>query len=162
MATINVGYELLRNSTPSRIGGGSCAGTTPDRMISAQIMHRISIKATEKIILLMNNTTMLTRHHRLSSINEALIYLTGHHEDEGMPGDRGDFYRRKLAEQIYLHFHIHNIDHTNIMNFMESLIRLECESRQVLSVYGHQRTEAPPICVDSQVLDIIARLADIH
>jgi hypothetical protein len=48
------------------------------------------------------------------------------HEDVGMSGDRGDFYRRKLAEQIFLNFGISGVNHTNVMVLVESAINLSC------------------------------------
>uniref|UniRef100_A0A0B6ZZE4 Uncharacterized protein n=1 Tax=Arion vulgaris TaxID=1028688 RepID=A0A0B6ZZE4_9EUPU len=104
MATMNVPYEILQNSTPKQ----QALSFIPDRMMPVSTMHRMALKASEKIILLMNNTNMLTRHYRLTSMNDVLIYLTGNHEDQGMPGDRGDFYRRKLAEQMFIHYSIQN------------------------------------------------------
>ncbi|KAK0062909.1 hypothetical protein Bpfe_007629 [Biomphalaria pfeifferi] len=159
MGSMNIGYELLRNSTPQQ---KECLDFVPDRMMPVSTMHRMALKAQENIILMMNNTHMLTRHHRLASMNDVLIYLTGNHEDQGLPGDRGDFYRRKLAEQIYLHYAVQNIDHTNVLILVEGLIRLEKDCRQVLAALACHRAEAPPINVDGQILDVIGRLAEVH
>lgn len=79
-----------------------------------------------------------------------------------MPGDRGDFYRRKLAEQIYLHYSIQNIDHINILALIEGLLRLEHDCRAILSAQACQRSTAPPVNVDGQILSVIGRLAEIH
>jgi len=125
-------------------------------------MHRMALKASQKLILLMNNTTLLTRHHRLTSMNEILVYLTGHAEDEGMPGDRGDFYRRKLAEQLYHHFNIYNVDHTNVLDFVCAVVRLEHETRNALTRCPRMPDAAPHINVDDQVLDMVGRLSNVH
>ncbi|CAL1529839.1 unnamed protein product [Lymnaea stagnalis] len=159
MGTMNLGYELLQSSHPKP---KECLDFTPDRMMPVSTMHRMALKAQENIILLMNNTRMLTRHHRLASMNDVLVYLTGNHEDQGMPGDRGDFYRRKLAEQLYLHYAIQNIDHTNVLTLVEGLLRLEQDCRKILSSLACHRSEAPPINVDGQILNVIARLANIQ
>ncbi|RUS80328.1 hypothetical protein EGW08_011897 [Elysia chlorotica] len=156
----NVECQLLRNSTPQR--NTECIRFSPDRMMPVTTLHRMAMKACEKIILLMNNTRMLTRHHRLSCMNDILIYLTGNHEDQGMPGDRGDFYCRKLAEQLYIHYSIQNVDHNNIFFLMDGIMRLEQECRMTLAHCGTQRDQAPPIHVDGQILDIIGRLADLY
>jgi hypothetical protein len=55
------------------------------------------------------------------------------HEDVGMSGDRGDFYRRKLAEQIFLNFGISGVNHTNVMVLVESAINLEKTTRRLMS-----------------------------
>ncbi|GFR89799.1 hypothetical protein ElyMa_006134400 [Elysia marginata] len=157
---MNVEYQLLRNSTPHR--NTECIRFSPDHMMPVTTMHRMAVKACEKIILLMNNTRMLTRHHRLSCMNDVLIYLTGNHEDQGLPGNRGDFYRRKLAEQIYVHYSIENVDHTNILTLMEGILMLEQECRMTLASCGTRRDQAPPINVDCQILDIIGRLAGLY
>ncbi|KAK3782548.1 hypothetical protein RRG08_061778 [Elysia crispata] len=157
---LNVEYQLLRNSTPQK--NNECIRFSPDHMMPVTTLHRMALKACEKIILLMNNTRMLTRHHRLSCMNDVLIYLTGNHEDQGMPGDRGDFYRRKLAEQIYIHYSIQNVDHTNILALIDGILRLEHECRMTLANCGTQRDQAPPVNVDGQILDIIGRLADLY
>lgn len=157
---MNVEYQLLRNSTPQR--NSECIRFTPDRMMPVTTMHRMALKASEQVILLMNNTRMLTRHHRLTCMNDVLIYLTGNHEDQGLPGDRGDFYRRKLAEQLYIHYSIENVDHTNILNLMEGILHLEQDCRMTLARCGTERNVAPPISVDCQILDIIGRLADFY
>ena len=86
----------------------------------------------------------------------------GHHEDEGMPGDRGDFNRRMLSEQIHHHFHIYNLDHTNILQFIDGLICLEKDCRMILSRLGGEKLNVPPVRVDDQILDIVGRLADVH
>ncbi|CAG5130688.1 unnamed protein product [Candidula unifasciata] len=161
MTSMNIGYELLRNSSNQKPQAPSL-NFTPDRMMPVSTMHRMALKASEKIMLLMNNTQLLTRHHRLANMNDVLVYLTGNHEDQGMPGDRGDFYRRKLAEQLYLHYAIQNIDHTNVLIFVEGLVRLEHDCRHILSQLGCRRSEAPPVNIDGQTLDIIGRLADLY
>lgn len=73
MAATNIGYELLQNSAPKQ---KETVDFVPDRMMPVSTMHRMALKAQEKILLLMNNTCMLTRHHRLTSMNDVLIYLT--------------------------------------------------------------------------------------
>jgi hypothetical protein len=49
-----------------------------------------------------------------------------------MSGDRGDFYRRKLAEQIFLNFGISGVNHTNVMVLVESAINLEKTTHAVI------------------------------
>jgi hypothetical protein len=161
MATLNVPYELLQNSSSSQKPQSQSLNFIPDRMMPVSTMHRMALKASEKIILLMNNTELLTRHYRLASMNDVLVYLTGNHEDQGMPGDRGDFYCRKLAEQLYVHYGIQNIDHYNVLAFVEGLVGLEHDCRSILCQFACQRAEAPPITVDGQILDIIGRLTDL-
>ena len=57
---------------------------------------------------------------------------------------------------------IQNVDHTNILTLLEGLMRLEHDTRQVLTASGCRRDEAPPIHVDGQILSIIGRLADLY
>ena len=61
-----LGYELLRASTPRT----KYYTARPDRAAPVCQMNRIAIVAIERFILLMNNTMLLTRHHRLSDIYE--------------------------------------------------------------------------------------------
>ncbi|KAK7100637.1 uncharacterized protein [Littorina saxatilis] len=157
--TSQLGYDLLRASTPKN---SKYYQPKPDRAAPVSQLNRIALVASERFILMMNNTQLLTRNHRLASINEVVDYLLGNHDDFGMSGDRGDFYRRKLAEQIYTNFGIHNITHTNIMNLVYDTIKLEESTRLALAQCGIERTWAPPIQVDPQVLDVLARIADMQ
>ena len=89
-------------------------------------------------------------------------YLLGNHDDVHCNGDRGDFYRRKLAEQIYVNFGVHYVTHDNVLNLVRDTIQLEADTRQVLAVCGGKRDDVPPINIDPQVLDVLARIADMH
>lgn len=93
---------------------------------------------------------------------QVVDYLLGNHDDIGCNGDRGDFYRRKLAEQIYVNFRVHYITHMNVLDLVYSIIKLEHDTRLALEKYGANRCSAPFIHIDSQVLDVLARIADIH
>ena len=106
------------------------------------------------------NQTLLVKEHRLSSMHQVLKYLNGLHDDDGMSGDRGDFYRRKLAEQIFLKFGISGVNHTNVMVLVESVINLEKSTRNLMSEGGMTR-DAPSIEIDETVLDILSRMADM-
>lgn len=106
------------------------------------------------------NETLLVKERRLSSMDQVLKYLNGMHEDIGMSGDRGDFYKRKLAEQIFLKFGISGVNHTNVMVIVEAAIQLEQTTRQLMGQGGLSR-DAPRIDIDETVLDILARLADM-
>lgn len=75
MGSMNIGYELLRKSSTQRPQLQTLS-FVPDRMMPVSTMHSMALKASEKIILLMNNTRLLTRHHRLASMNDVLLYLT--------------------------------------------------------------------------------------
>eukprot|EP00745_Piridium_sociabile_P043111 TRINITY_DN87568_c0_g2_i1.p1 TRINITY_DN87568_c0_g2~~TRINITY_DN87568_c0_g2_i1.p1 ORF type:complete len:154 (-),score=37.75 TRINITY_DN87568_c0_g2_i1:77-538(-) len=150
-----LGYDLLRESTPKYYQ------PSVDRAAPVSLLNRIAIVAIERFILMMNNTLLLTRHHRLANIYQVVDYLLGNHDD-CVVGDRGDFYRRKLAEQIYLNFGVHYVTHQNVLNLVRDTIQLEADTRHVLSRCGVQRSTAPPIPVDDQVLDVLARIADMH
>nr|KAG5701175.1 hypothetical protein BaRGS_023284 [Batillaria attramentaria] len=153
------GYELLRASTPRTF---KYYEAKPDRAAPLSILNRIALVACERFILLMNNTVLLTKHHRLANMQQVVDYLLGNHDDIGCNGDRGDFYRRKLAEQIYINFGIHNITHQNVLNLVRDTLQLEEDTRQALAIYGSERSAAPYIRVDDQVLDVLARIADMH
>lgn len=116
--------------------------------------------ACERIILMMNNTG-LVKERRLSSMNQVLTYLIGRHDDIGLSGDRGDLYRRKLAEQIFLAFAINGVDHNNVVVIVESAIQLEQETRRILMGSANTRFSAPGVRIDEQVLNILARIAEI-
>ncbi|VDI55508.1 Hypothetical predicted protein [Mytilus galloprovincialis] len=150
-----VGYTLA--STPST--QTMRTSFQRDRVAPVMSMNRIAQLACERFLVLMNET-LLIKEHRLSNMSQVLKYLNGMHEDVGMSGDRGDFYRRKLAEQIYLKFGISGVNHTNVIVLVESAISLERASRQLMSEGGLTR-DAPPIDIDETVLDILARLADM-
>lgn len=59
-----LGYDLLRSSKPQ-------TQQHIDPVAPVSTLHRIATVACEKIILLMNNTMLLTEHHRLSNMKEA-------------------------------------------------------------------------------------------
>lgn len=151
-----VGYQLT--STPST--QTMKTSYERDRVASVMTMNRIAHLACERFLVLMNNT-LLIKEHRLSSMNQLLKYLHGMHEDVGMSGDRGDFYRRKLAEQIFLNFGISGVNHTNVMVLVESAINLEKTTRRLMSE-GALTRDAPGVGIDETILDILARLADMY
>lgn len=123
--------------------------------------HRFLFQlACERFLVLMNNT-LLIKEHRLSSMNQLLKYLHGMHLDVGMSGDRGDFYRRKLAEQIFLNFGISGVNHTNVMALVESAINLEKTTQRLMSE-GALTRDAPGVGIGETILDIVARLADMY
>lgn len=107
------------------------------------------------------NNTGLVKERRLSSMNQVLTYLIGRHDDVGLSGDRGDLYRRKLAEQIFLAFAINGVDHNNVVVIVESAIQLEQETRRILMGSANTRFSAPGVRIDEQVLNILARIAEI-
>lgn len=107
------------------------------------------------------NNTELVKERRLSSMDQVLSYLTGKHDDVGLSGDRGDLYRRKLAEQIFLAFAVDGIDHNNVTVIVESAILLERETRRILMGSANSRFSAPGVNIDEQVLNILARIAEI-
>uniref|UniRef100_K1QDU1 Uncharacterized protein n=2 Tax=Magallana gigas TaxID=29159 RepID=K1QDU1_MAGGI len=131
-----------------------------DMMAPVTTMNRIAQVACERIILMMNNTG-LVKERRLSSMNQVLTYLIGRHDDIGLSGDRGDLYRRKLAEQIFLAFAINGVDHNNVVVIVESAIQLEQETRRILMGSANTRFSAPGVRIDEQVLNILARIAEI-
>lgn len=154
-----MGYDLLRASSAKQ---SKYYQPKPDLAAPVSQLNRIALVAMERFILMMNNTLLLTKHHRLANIYEVVDYLLGNHDDVHCNGDRGDFYRRKLAEQIYLNFGVHNITHDNVFNLVRDTIQLESDTRFALAECGYSRNAAPPIEIDSQVLDVIARIADMH
>lgn len=116
--------------------------------------------ACQRILLMMNNTELLSIP-RLSSIDEALMYLQGLHADVGLSGDRGDLYRRKLAEQMYLNFRIQGVNHNNVVQIVAAALDLEKQTRRILSDAASNRDVAPPILLDDQILNILAKIADV-
>ncbi|KAL8571666.1 hypothetical protein ACOMHN_056622 [Nucella lapillus] len=154
-----LGYDLLRASTPKI---SDLTQPRIDRAAPVSLLHRIATVGIERFILMMNNTLLLTRHHRLANIYEVVDYLLGNHDDVDCSGDRGDFYRRKLAEQIYVLFGVHYVTHTNVLSLVRDTIQLESDARHALAQCGTHRQTAPPIPVDDQVLDVLARIADMH
>ena len=75
---------------------------TPDRMAVITALNRIATVAIERIMLMMNNSELVPIR-RLSNIQEALMFLQGKYDSE-RPGDTGDFFRRKLADQLHVTF----------------------------------------------------------
>lgn len=60
-----IGYNLLRaTSAPSP----QYYESPIDPAAPLSILYRIALVASERIILMMNNTQLLTRHHRLSNM----------------------------------------------------------------------------------------------
>ena len=108
----------------------------------------------------MNNTEMC-RIRRLENIDQALVFLAGNHDDEGKSGDRGDFYRRKLADQMHVTFAVEGVSHNNVQSVVEAAIVLERETRKALADSAKSREVAPSVDIDETILDILARLADI-
>lgn len=132
----------------------------PDRMAVISTLHRIASVAIERILLMMNNTEMC-RIRRLRSIQEVLLFLNGNHADAGLPGDRGDFYRRKLADQMHVTFAIEGVTHNNVMAVVETAIVLENETRKVLEKNAKDRHVAPNVEIDETILNILSRISDI-
>lgn len=116
--------------------------------------------ALEKIMLMMNNTNLI-KERRITNMAQVQTYLRGCHDDVGMPGDRGDFYRRKLAEQIYIHFNVEGVTHTNIEVVVDTAIQLEKRTRQILSGCAFNTQSAPSIQLDDPILDILSKIADV-
>ncbi|XP_048761119.2 uncharacterized protein LOC125670160 [Ostrea edulis] len=131
-----------------------------DMMAAVTAMNRIAQVACERIILMMNNTG-LVKERRLSSMDQVVTYLIGNHDDIGLSGDRGDLYRRKLAEQIFLAFAVDGVDHNNVVVIVEAAIKLERETRRILMNSADTRYSAPGVKIDEQVLNILARIAEI-
>ncbi|KAK6181470.1 hypothetical protein SNE40_009314 [Patella caerulea] len=134
---------------------------TMDRMFPVSTLNRIAIVACERIMLMMNNTGMLLQP-KIQNMQQVLAYLSGQHIDVGCCGDRGDFFRRKLAEELYLTYSVHGVTHNNIFEVVSGAILLEADTRLILSESTLRRDVAPPVKIDPQVLDILARIAGIH
>lgn len=149
-------YDLIRSHPPP----GPVPEMKPDRMAVITQLNRIALVACERIMLLLNNSEM-TKKRRMESMADVLKYLKGEHDDVGLCGDRGDFYRRKLAEQIHLSFAVEGVTHNNIMSVVESAIVLERETRQALQCSALSRTRAPHVSIDETILNILCRMADV-
>ena len=111
--------------------------------------------------MLMMNNTRLVKERRLTNMEQVLTYLTGMHDDVGLSGDRGDFYRRKLAEQIFTSFAVDGVDHNNVVVLVEAAIALESQTRKILEGSAMTRNSAPAINIDEQVLNVLSRIAEI-
>ena len=98
---------------------------------------------------------------RLQNINEALLFLSGKHDDVGLSGDRGDFYKRQLADQIHVTFGVEGVTHDNVVSVVEAAITLEKETRQALRNSAQSRYSAPVVDIDENILNILARIADV-
>lgn len=109
---------------------------------------------------MMNNTRLL-KEKRITSMDEVLVYLQGYHDDVGLSGDRGDFYRRKLAEQIFTTFAIDGVTHRNVMAVVEAAISLNRETSRILKMSARDREWGPVINIDDGILNILARIADL-
>lgn len=150
-----VGYQLDRAPRSTHQ-----VGPPLDSMAPVRTMNRIAQVAIERIILMMNNTKLI-KERRLSSIEQVQTYLRGNHDDVGMCGDRGDFYRRQLAEQIYLNFNVRGVSHSNIEAIVDTAIQLERRTRAILSGSAFNTQAAPSIQVDDPILDILSKIADV-
>ncbi|KAK3595290.1 hypothetical protein CHS0354_010900 [Potamilus streckersoni] len=152
----HVGYDLVRTTEPMP----RQTRFKRDRMAPITTLNRIATVACERIVLMLNNTEIV-KELRLKSMNDVLKYLNGQHDDLGLSGDRGDFYRRKLAEQMYLNFSIQGVDHTNVMSVVEAAILLERETRKTFGSSTQNRDWAPSVEIDETILDILTRIAGI-
>lgn len=94
-------------------------------------------------------------------MDQVLVYLRGLHDDVGLSGDRGDFYRRKLAEQIALAFAIDGVNHNNVDIIVETAIQLERKTRQILTNCALNPGSVPPFDVSEDIMDILSRIAEI-
>ncbi|XP_021358655.1 uncharacterized protein LOC110453812 [Mizuhopecten yessoensis] len=150
-----VGYKLARAPT-----GTHHTGPPLDSMASIRTMNRIAQVAIERIILMMNNTNLI-KERRISSIAQVQTYLRGCHDDVGMSGDRGDFYRRKLAEQIHINFNVNGVTHSNVEVVVDTAIQLEKRTRATLSGCAFNTQSAPSFEIDDPILDILAKIADV-
>ena len=126
-------------------------------MSRVAVLNRIATRAIQQLILMMNNTHMLNKPNAIVYIDDIFIYLNGHHHDVGLSGDRGDFYRRKLAEQIFLNCAIQGIDHCNVVSVVNAAIDLEKVSR--LALAGELPDES--VDIDYVMLDILRKIAGI-
>lgn len=133
---------------------------TPDRMSVITTLHRIASVAIQRIMLMMNNTEMC-RIRRLENIDQALMFLSGQHDDNGLSGDRGDFYKRKLADQIHVQFAVEGVNHNNVLSIVEAAIVLERETRKALGQSAKSRAMAPSVDIDDTILNILSRIADV-
>lgn len=124
-------------------------------MTRAAVLNRIATRVIQRLILMMNDTHMLIPPNSVKTIHDVLLYLSGGHEDVCMPGDRGDFYRRKLAEQIYLNFAIQGIDHYNVITIIKAAIHLEEDSKSVM--FGELPDDY--IAIDDRMFSILARIS---
>ncbi|XP_033738339.1 uncharacterized protein LOC117325930 [Pecten maximus] len=150
-----VGYQLTRAPRCSHN-----AGPPLDSMAPVRTMNRIAQVALERIILMMNNTKLI-KERRISNIDQVQTYLRGNHDDNGLSGDRGDFYRRKLAEQIHINFNVSGVTHSNIEAVVDTAIQLERRTRALLSGSAFNTQTAPSISVDDPILDILSKIADV-
>ena len=149
-------YDLLRSYPPM----GPVPEMRTDRMAVITQLNRIATVACERIMLMMNNAEM-TKKRRMTTMEDVLTYLNGERDDVGLCGDRGDFYRRKLAEQLHLSFAVEGVTYANIMSIVEAAIVLEQETRQALQGSAISRTRAPHVSIDETILNILSRIADV-
>lgn len=130
----------------------------PDTMSVITTFNKIAVTASERITLSMNETEMY--EHKLSDIRKVLSLLKGEFEAD-LPGDTGDYFRRKLANQLHLTYAIDGLTHNNILPVVESAIILEEATRRVLTK-STKRAEAPSIEIDDTILDILTRISGVH
>ncbi|XP_060082687.1 uncharacterized protein LOC132561978 [Ylistrum balloti] len=150
-----VGYQLDRAPL-----GTHKTGPPLDSMAPVRTMNRIAQVAIERIILMMNNTKLI-KERRISTIQQVQTYLRGNHDDIGMSGDRGDFYRRKLAEQIYVNFNVSGVTHSNIEVIVETAIQLEKRTQALLAGCAFNTNAAPSVQIEDPILDILSKIADV-
>ncbi|KAL4236521.1 hypothetical protein ACF0H5_004907 [Mactra antiquata] len=132
----------------------------PDRMAVITTLHRIASVALQRIMLMMNNTE-LCKIKRLDNVDQVLLFLSGQHDDNGLSGDRGDFYKRKLADQIHTTFAVEGVTHKNVQSIVEAAIVLERETRNVLGQSAKSRALAPTVDIDETILNILSRISDV-
>jgi len=137
-----------------------CSEFKQDRMTVISALNRIASVAIERIMLMMNNTGMCLIR-RLSNIQEALLFLQGKFDDPKLPGDTGEFYCRKLADQIHVQFAVDGVTHYNVLTVVEAAIVLERETRKAMSRGACNRDSAPSVDIDETILNILARIADV-
>lgn len=157
MGTYQTAYDLV-NALPSTF---SKEYPRIDRMAPVSALNRIANVAGERIMLMMNNTE-LCRHGRMRTMNDVLTYLSGNHDDVGFIGDRGDFYRRKLAEQLFLTFAVQGVDHTNVQMIVHAAIKLQRDTSQILGDSLWCKERVPGVVIDDDILDILAKIADMY
>jgi hypothetical protein len=56
---------------------------------------------------------------------------------------------------------VDGVDHNNVVVIVEAAIKLERETRRILMSSADTRYSAPGVNIDEQVLNILARIAEI-
>ncbi|GAB1602732.1 hypothetical protein Ahia01_000553200, partial [Argonauta hians] len=124
-------------------------------MTRAAVLNRIATIAIQRLILMMNDTNMLIPPNSVKTVNDVIYYLKGKHIDIGLSGDRGDFYRRKLAEIIYLNFAIQGVDHINVLSIVNAAVHLEKVSRMIL--LGRMREQ--DIDISDRMFSVLSKIS---